>query len=752
MRSLVFTALLALLALPASAQYVALEPMESPLGGSATSVLTLEGGVVLLSQNGHVLRSDDDGETWVRVKAPTEAYAFPYLAKGSSGTVVASAGMDPTSIPFSFVASRDAGRTWVTLSEAELRTALALRHPSAGWFAAQSFLQTPDNAYGNVLLRSTDGGSKWALSWPSLSDTPGSTASGRRAFIGPDGSVWGNTNSSYRTDATYEEHRLSRWNVSAGTWEPGITLPGTFAGSAAGSNGKGVVLSRRSSNIYIHTSGWIGGVRATVDGGTTWSLADPAVVGVEEAAGAAVATPDGRFLVGMSGGVVSWDGQGTWRRDGLNGVPIASMAVSASGTVFAASPAKGLYRRSPGATAWTHVLPSAVTAPVLALSDDGRFAATGAGLWCYDGQSWLPVDGDTVGVRTGSVVGIAGTARGTAVVRLAGDSPGGPDRQPAVATAACAGTNGSGDGIVVVDDQTVVSIDGNVDWRSVLMRSTDGGHSFARIEDGWTQTRLFRGAGDRLYTTAWRFVQEGPSIRTEYRVFRSSDQGQTWAPFDTTRTYNRGSWVYPHPTRATLYRKTIRVGSSEAPFGLDVSNDDGQTWQSRSVFMAGTDADRTAHIRIEPLSGRLFRTSDPDRFGWTILSSSDDGRTWVDLGIAAARWPFAFDAAGRMIVASSESGLLRSAWPVDAETSDAPAAAGLRVWPSPTRGPVRIDAGTPDPVEATVHDVLGRVVARLSGAGDGLAWDASAAPVGVYVVRVVGEGGAAQTARVIVAR
>ncbi len=445
--------------LPASAQYVTLQPMESPLGGSATSVLTLDGGSVLLSQNGNVFRSDDDGETWVRVMAPTRDYPFPYLAKGSSGTVVASARIDPSFVPFSFVASKDAGRTWAALSEAELRTSLALRHPSAGWFATQSSLQAPDNTYWGVLLWSTDGVSNWVLSSPSLSGTPGSTVVGRRAFIGPDGDVWGNTDSRYQMDSRYEEHRLSRWNASAGTWEPGITVPGSFAGSAAGPNGRGVVLSRRSSNIFVYVTGWSGGVRATVDGGTTWALADPAVVGAEEAAGAVVATPDGRFLVGMSGGVVSWDGQGTWRRDGLNGVPVASMAVSASGTVFVASPAKGLYRRPAGTTAWTQVLPSLVTSPVLALSDDGRFAATATGLWCYDGQTWHSVDGDTVGVRPGAAVGIAGTARGTAVVRLAGDSPGGPDRQRAVATAACAGTNGTGDGIAVLNDQTVLAVD-----------------------------------------------------------------------------------------------------------------------------------------------------------------------------------------------------------------------------------------------------------------------------------------------------
>ncbi len=220
--------------------------------------------------------------------------------------------------------------------------------------------------------------------------------------------------------------------------------------------------------------------------------------------------------------------------------------------------------------------------------------------------------------------------------------------------------------------------------------------------------------------------------------------------------YDNRSWLYPHPTRPTLYRKSMRSGFPEAPYSFDVSEDDGQTWQTNSVFAAdpffalGSEDERSERVHIEPLSGRIFRTIIPFR----VLSSSDQGRTWIDIRLNnKAQWPIAFDASGRLVTASPEGGLLRSARPVDAGAVDAPAtAAALRVWPNPARGMVRVEGGGAGPVEMVVTDVLGRVVARVSAEASSLAWDASAAAPGLYVVRFVGGDGAARTARVVVAR
>ncbi len=105
-----------------------------------------------------------------------------------------------------------------------------------------------------------------------------------------------------------------------------------------------------------------------------------------------------------------------------------------------------------------------------------------------------------------------------------------------------------------------------------------------------------------------------------------------------------------------------------------------------------------------------------------------------------------------MLAASRTGGLLRSASPLATDGVPVAAASALRVWPNPAASAVRIDAGTPEQAAGAVYDVLGRVVARLDGPGDALAWDASASAPGVYVVRVVTADGRVETARVVVAR
>ncbi|WP_420456874.1 endonuclease [Rubrivirga sp.] len=89
--------------------------------------------------------------------------------------------------------------------------------------------------------------------------------------------------------------------------------------------------------------------------------------------------------------------------------------------------------------------------------------------------------------------------------------------------------------------------------------------------------------------------------------------------------------------------------------------------------------------------------------------------------------------------------------PSSVAAEDGPAGLGLAVFPNPTAGRVVVEGAGLRGAEVEVLDVVGRRVAWARAAADRYTVDLSAAPPGVYVVRVT-VGGAVAVRRVVVAR
>ncbi len=417
---------------------------------------------------------------------------------------------------------------------------------------------------------------------------------------------------------------------------------------------------------------------------------------------------------------------------------------------------RGLYRRAAGATDWVRVGPREATSFVLALSGDARAAATTGGVWKGQENDWALVPSDTLGPTSGYgyvtpiAVGLAAAPWGRAFVSTGFPSVlTGAMRDDAAAESGVTAGDGGGNGIVAVGDSVVVTIART--FPGGLRRSTNRGRSFVAVDSLRNAYALTRRADGRL------FAAGGAATGSTARLWASADTGRTWVRLPTPASVSSVADVAARDGRQTLYL-TSRVSGTFAR-RLFRSDDAGQTWRETGGAGMETGYSDGGRLVAEAHTGWLFYAT---RRGIDV--SRDDGRTWEIVlewrfghpasSVPGWTWPVAFDVTGRLVTAAPDGGLLRSAWPVaaDAMSPALATASPLRLWPNPASGAVRIDAGTPERVAAMVHDVLGRVVARLDGPGDALSWDASASAPGVYVVRAVTADGRVETARVVVAR
>ena len=725
-----------LLAASAHAQPITLVPAGGPPGGSADAVLALDGGVVLLVQDGRLFRSTDAGTTWTRPATPHERGPV-HLRRGSDGAVYLSDGYGSAALR-----STDTGATWTNVAGTDLRAAFAFRTARHGWFAAASDT--------SVVLRSLDEGRTWQRVRAGIRD-----GSFGRAFLGSLATNASGDLFAHVQTAEYLYSRVSQvyqWQPDSLRWTRRLWAPGAPVGFGFDADGRGLALSVADRESYGSDDAHVSN-----DGGRTWQSAGLPCTSPGWLMCIPLtlrASPEGRLWAGTAGGAFTREGD-VWRNVGLGSVPVRALAFAVDGTAYAASGTaddvygphgRGLFRRLPGRTDWMLSGPSEATTFVTALSDDARAAATLGGVWQAGTSGWTPMTADTAWINGGPgaavVVGAVRAPWGRTLVRVGFPSvPTGTALAPDAADAAVTGAAATGAGIVALGDGIVVSL-GRQGWG--VVRSTDRGRTFTAADSLTGAVALARRADGRLFAAGTSVPGRGAS-----RLWTSADSGATWTRLPTPAVAPSLSNLAVRDGTSTIYLVSNLTSSSSRFFRSD---DGGQTWRETGTGGSG-------RLLVHSPSGDLYLATRGD-----LSRSLTDGATWETLveargGGAAARWtpgwtwPFAFDAAGHLVTAAPDGGLLRSAWPVDADAVEAPAAASaLRVWPNPAPSAVRIDAGTPERVAGAVYDVLGRVVARLDGPGDALAWDASASAPGVYVVRVVTLDGRVETARVVVAR
>lgn len=328
-----------------------------------------------------------------------------------------------------------------------------------------------------------------------------------------------------------------------------------------------------------------------------------------------------------------------------------------------------------------------------------------------------------------------------------------------------------------------------------IMRSTDGGRTWTQISGSFSRFYSVDYAGGDVW-----YARGGEGAITTPRLYRSTDDGRTWAPVSSVGSL-RGLGTVAFSDASTGVVTDFGEGAAGSGGRLIRTTDGGQTWlsvldQSR-VFAVVDAGDRTWFA----LTGNFFDATDAallrstangapgtwetvsllgtgaeyprdiafrtplegymtDREG--ILKTSDGGDTWTfeptiprlsgALSRASASQIAIFDVNRSVIVGEAGAVLLSTSGGTGTvavgNEDGAPDAPPSRVVlepnaPNPFREhttlTVRIDA--PSDVLLTVHDLLGREVARLLDgpltAGEHTArFDASRLASGLYVARL----------------
>jgi len=316
--------------------------------------------------------------------------------------------------------------------------------------------------------------------------------------------------------------------------------------------------------------------------------------------------------------------------------------------------------------------------------------------------------------------------------------------------------------------------------RSGVKRSINGGNSYASTS-GWA-------TGDRYnWNTPFVMDPTNPNVMLSgsHRVYKSTNNGVSWAPVSGDLTTNPGA--------AVVYGTISTVAISKAdPTLYLVGTDDGRVWRSQDAgsnwedISAGLPKLYVTRVVADPLdpqvvyvahSGfgqdlnvpRVFRSADrgttwqdisgnlydapvndlvvdPARPGTLyagtdlgVFETRDLGATWVPLGGAMPVqpvWDLELHAASRQLFAFTHG---RSAWKLDLSTvplevPPAAAVSGLALSapvPNPAHGPVSLGLALDSrvQVQVSVFDASGRrvrILARgtLDPGPHALAWDA----------------------------
>ncbi|HET7453317.1 MAG TPA: hypothetical protein VFL12_11275 [Thermoanaerobaculia bacterium] len=275
-----------------------------------------------------------------------------------------------------------------------------------------------------------------------------------------------------------------------------------------------------------------GGLFVSRDDGATWSKVatggvGDVVNGLAAGAGALFAATDDGVLRSGDGGR-SWAIAGT----GLSDTTVYSVAVDASGAVYAGTQSGGVFRSEDGGTTWNATAPAAGT-PVYAL------AAGGGRLYAATGGDGVVSTGDGGGSWSGSAAEIA-----SAFVMDVEVDPSAPSHL-------WAATFGEG-----------------------VWKSTDGGATWTPSASPFDGASAYAVAADAATGTVWAGTLDGG-------LWRSDDGGSTWAA------------AAPAASRATVFaiRTDVRTPGAVwagTNFGTFRSADGGTTWNAANRGMNGT--------------------------------------------------------------------------------------------------------------------------------------------------------------------
>lgn len=322
----------------------------------ASSLLEPEPGVLLAGVNGYVHRSTDGGATWSA--RSLEGYSVWVQALAANDSYVFAA------TDLGIFRSADVGLTWEFASfglqdyDVQSIETNALGHVFAG--------VQPDQG-GCSLYRSRGNGSLWTCVQPETDPLTVPLIKSR-----PDGTLFAG---GFRN--------LYQSSDEGGTW---------LSRRASGSNVQSILFMGNGMLIGTHGQG----ILRSRDGGISWQSSN---AGLRSAITTVRSLPDGRVVVGTSGGLFSTQDLGaTWTRIHSD-LPliqhITDVATDDEGRLLAASMA-GVWRHDPD-DGWAALGPPGMPGiRDLEIAGDGTIlAGYHAGVWLHSGTSWThaPITG-----------------------------------------------------------------------------------------------------------------------------------------------------------------------------------------------------------------------------------------------------------------------------------------------------------------------------------------------------------------------
>ncbi|HEX8386020.1 MAG TPA: hypothetical protein VF576_07550, partial [Rubricoccaceae bacterium] len=394
------------------------------------------------------------------------------------------------------------------------------------------------------------------------------------------------------------------------TWEP---LAGPYGGVALG-------LASVQVGPAVTSVATDGSTLSRSTDGATW-----APVPLDRSGFSGVyAAPGGEFWTTGATVLRSQDGGQVWA-DAPGGLPTGgarSLAARADGTLFAAT-AAGVYRLSPGATAWQ---PTAFSQPTsfVGVVPDGTvlagLASTGIGSQVYSvarstdaGQTWTTVPIGTY--RTAEITGLVVLADGSVLIGGYPTSDNGRAASPHRSTDAgltWTPVAGLPEGLVVARVAATGQIAAVTGFSPESYVSTDGGVTWGTVD--LTVNALAAGpAGAVLVATARRGL-----VRTSEQMGTFTDATEGFGRADVSQVEVRGDLVV-----------AARMADFGFGTGLYRSVDRGQTWTRTDLAF---DARGLSDLHVDP-AGRLF--ASPDRCfddacaPSGVYRSLDGGQTWA---------------------------------------------------------------------------------------------------------------------------
>ena len=716
MRLFTLLAGLALLAAPARAQWVQLDGPKPPqafaLGRAGTTTLL---GTDEADQGG-VWTSANDGGRWANARLQhggagvihTDAHGTVWLGTYLSG----------------LFRSNDDGQTW-----AEVTMGLGFS-PTVEDIASVGdtlYLAMTDGALESV-ARSTDGGTSWHF----LSGAP---EFGRpRALLARPGVVLAGD---FRVGLRRSVDGGQTWTTPAGIptvntdvgaflqhdgalWAGVFTLTDTAARGVYCSTDGGATWARVASDLTtnlpfedlaVHEGVWLAalgrqGFRRSTDGGATWTAATglPATYEAHDI----LSTP-GLLLLGTDRGVFRSDDAGaSWTLASTGAVGVSVIDdIMVEGDVLwqilhdfnGGGSGMGLFRSSDGGATWERrmgAMTSGSTPTGLARHRGALYTAWNAG-----GRT--PYRSTDEGVTWTLTAATAGSQEAMLDVFADGD------------VALYAASN------------------------LALFRSTDAGQTWVRHANvGWP-TSLVR-VGAALYVGSY-----------DQGVYRSLDDGATWAPFGTG---------LPPSTFGKVNALALHHGALYAAMqGGGVYRLDGAVWTPTA--MANGFFDTLLSVRdVLVVTGYGRDGTQP------VFVTANDGATWLPFGQGMSETQAAAVAATatHLLVGGNGFGVWArplTDLPLATATPPSPETGGLTlaVFPNPASSnrPLRLAFTLPEQgrVHLAVYDALGRRVAQAAegemGAGSHETVLAAGLAPGVYVARLESVG-ATHSVRFVISR